>query len=497
MFIWSKKGTRRRRLTSLALAGSLLAVPVAGLAASPTKRELELEERVRKLERIIEQSGLGKGKAAPAQAEAPLEKSDVEAIVDTKIKQQKVLAGWKDGFYLESPSGDFKLKLRGYIQTDARFFPLEQGDTGTDSIFLRRVRPIFEGTVYKYFDYKIMPDFGGGNTVLQDAYSEITYFKPWTSLRAGKFKVPFSLERLQGGDNLLFIERSLTQNLAPNRDVGFQFGGDLFDGALSYQAGYFNGVTDGQTSGDGDSNSDKEGAARIFAQPFKNTDIAPLKGLGFGAAGTFGDQKKGDNQSSVRFTTAGRSAFFRYATSDDITIQTDGEKVRFSPQAYYYWGPFGFMGEYILSRQGLRRANADTGGVIHDTFMNTAWFAQGSWVLTGENRIYNPVEGRFDAPKQNYSFNPAAGTWGMFELAARYSVLDLNYREGVRGAAGPTGAVRGGEQKNLTFGGNWYLDPSMRIMLDYQHVDIDRLTAAGAQAGQEYNAVAARAQVTF
>jgi hypothetical protein len=34
-------------------------------------------------------------------------------------------------------------------------------------------------------------------------------------------------------------------------------------------------------------------------------------------------------------------------------------------------------------------------------------------------------------------------------------------------------------------------------MLDYQHVDIDRLNAAGAQAGQEYNAVAARAQVTF
>ena len=71
-----------------------------------------------------------------------------------------MLAGWKDGFFLESPSGDFKLKLRGYMQTQLRVFPNEGGDTGTDSFFMRRVRPIVEGTVYKYFDFKIMPDFG-------------------------------------------------------------------------------------------------------------------------------------------------------------------------------------------------------------------------------------------------------------------------------------------------------------------------------------------------
>jgi phosphate-selective porin OprO/OprP len=129
----------------------------------------------------------------------------------------------------------------------------------------------------------------------------------------------------------------------------------------------------------------------------------------------------------------------------------------------------------------------------------TGWYVQGSWVLTGEPRVYNPVEARFDAPKMAYNFNPEAGTWGAFELAARYSDLDLNYREGALGTtpAATLGAVRGGEQKIYTVGVNWYLNPSMRVMVDYQHVDVDRLSGVGAQIGQKYNAVAARLQFNY
>jgi len=97
----------------------------------------------------------------------------------------------------------------------------------------------------------------------------------------------------------------------------------------------------------------------------------------------------------------------------------------------------------------------------------------------------------------NYNFNPAAGTWGAFELAARYSTVNLNWHDGAAGAATPTGGVRGGEQKIASAGINWYLNPSMRLMLDYQNVKIERLNAAGANIGQTYNAVAARAQFNF
>jgi phosphate-selective porin OprO/OprP len=120
-----------------------------------------------------------------------------------------------------------------------------------------------------------------------------------------------------------------------------------------------------------------------------------------------------------------------------------------------------------------------------------------SWVLTGETRPYNATEARFDAPKPNYNFDPGTGSWGAFELAARYSVLDLNHREGLSGAAAPAGGIRGGEQRIRTLGLNWYLNPALRVMLDWQHVEIDRLNAAGLQIGQEYDAVAARGQLTF
>ena len=59
------------------------------------------------------------------------------------------------------------------------------------------------------------------------------------------------------------------------------------------------------------------------------------------------------------------------------------------------------------------------------------------------------------------------------------------------------GAVRGGEQKILTLGANWYLNPALRMMVNWQQSKIDRLNAAGAQIGQKFNTVAARAQFTF
>ena len=109
----------------------------------------------------------------------------------------------------------------------------------------------------------------------------------------------------------------------------------------------------------------------------------------------------------------------------------------------------------------------------------------------------------FDAPKPNYNFNPAAGTWGAFELAARHSDLDLNYHDCGAGKAIPAvgvacfDAVRGGEQKISTIGLNWYLNPDIRLMFDWQHVDVNRFNAAGLQVGQKYDAIAMRSQLSF
>ena len=65
------------------------------------------------------------------------------------------------------------------------------------------------------------------------------------------------------------------------------------------------------------------------------------------------------------------------------------------------------------------------------------------------------------------------------------------------GKATPAGGVRGGEQKIATVGLNWYLNPDIRLMLDFSHVEIDRWNAAGANMGQKFNTIALRSQLTF
>ena len=169
-----------------------------------------------------------------------------------KAKTAGTATAGRDGFSLRSADGNFQLRLRGYVQADGRFFLDDEERPGVDTFLLRRVRPIFEGTLWKNFGFRIMPDFGGGQTALQDAYLDIR-FNPAIQLRAGKFKPPVGLERLQSGSELLFVERALPTNLVPNRDVGIQLGGDVATGGLAWAVGVFNGVTDGG-SGDNDTN---------------------------------------------------------------------------------------------------------------------------------------------------------------------------------------------------------------------------------------------------
>jgi phosphate-selective porin OprO/OprP len=135
----------------------------------------------------------------------------------------------------------------------------------------------------------------------------------------------------------------------------------------------------------------------------------------------------------------------------------------------------------------------------------SGFYVAGTWTITGEARKYNTATAAFDAPNVAHPFNPKEGGWGAWELAVRYSDLNLNYHAGAAGTAQPANGVRGGDQQILTAGVNWYLNPVVRFVFDVQHVKIDRLspsaanfvTPAGAQIGQTYNAVALRSQIAF
>ena len=154
--------------------------------------------------------------------------------------------GWQDGFILQTANGDYRLTLGMTAQADGRF-SLDTPAPFTDTFTLRKIRPTFTGRIAKYFDYKVMPDLGGGQVVMQDAYLDAR-FSPKFRVRMGKDKTPVGYELLIGDAYVLFPERSIATSLIPNRDNGVQVQGDLFANKLSYSAGVFNGIPDGTSS---------------------------------------------------------------------------------------------------------------------------------------------------------------------------------------------------------------------------------------------------------
>lgn len=485
----------------LGLPQSVLAEGKALQKALADKKALEervdeLDQKVRLLERRLEQA-LGAtrgGQAAPTPAaqeeqvqaldqkvrilERRWELEQEQAVA--KAKEAPVFTAGREGFSLKSADGSYQLRIRGYLQGDGRFFADDQERANPDSFLLRRVRPILEGTVGKYFDFRIMTDFGGGSTSVQDAYID-TRFWPEAKLRVGKYKAPVGLERLQSGSELLFVERGLPTNLVPNRDVGAQIHGDLFEGAFSYAFGAFNGVPDGG-SGDVDNGDSKEFAGRVFVQPFKTSSIEAFRGLGLGLAGTYGDERGSTSSTALpAFRTQGQRTFFSYRSDGTATgtAIANGIHSRFVPQGYYYYGPFGLFWEYVKSYQRVQR------GTEHQTLGNDAWQVAVSYVLTGENASSRSV-----APAK--SFDLTKRTWGAFEVAARYGELSVD-RDAFPVFADPTRAARTAESWGL--GLNWYWNRNVKFQLNYEQTDF---TGGGVQGERpKERALLSRIQLTF
>lgn len=212
-----------------------------------------------------------------------------EEINQSKAEKQGSVEIGKKGLAITSPDKEFSLKIRGYTQIDGRLFADDESNTGKDDILARRVRPVIEGTAFKDFSYRLMADFAGSSTRVFDAHIDYKYADP-LNIRVGKFKPPVGLERLQSATDLLFVERGHPTNLAPTRDFGVQFSGDLIPETLEYQVGVFNGNADlGNTDSDDDDKKDL--VARVFAHPFRQSDAVALRGLGVGIAGSVGDRE--------------------------------------------------------------------------------------------------------------------------------------------------------------------------------------------------------------
>lgn len=143
----------------------------------------------------------------------------------------------------KKPNWFESFSIRGYVQ--ARYNRLletnaqlknEQGDKswGADGgFFLRRVRVILYGHVYKNIYFYIQPDFGSSASTtglhfgqLRDCYFDVGVDKKNEfRFRIGQSKVPFGFENMQSSQNRLPLDRNHALNSAVSneRDLGVFF----------------------------------------------------------------------------------------------------------------------------------------------------------------------------------------------------------------------------------------------------------------------------------
>lgn len=356
-----------------------------------------------------------------------------------------VPAAAQPAFVIESANGDNRLQLGVLAHFDGRFTVDDPRQDVTDTFVARRVRPIFQGRVARYFDYFVVLDLAVPN-VVRDAYFETRVAEAFR-VRVGKGKVPFGHERLHFVNGLLFVERALPSGLTPDRDVG---------------------VSDG-ASADTDADEGKELSGRFIVRPWAANIAHPLSGLGVVIAGTTGTQAG----PLPVYRSAGQQVFYSHAAATG-----DGRRHRMSPQAFFYRGPFGGFAEYIRSSGDVRRGTA--AGEIE----NSGWEVSASWVLTGETATDRGVR-----PRSN--FDPPGHHYGALQIAARYHRLTVDQDAFSLGFAAP-GSSRAAEA--FTLGVNWYLNPFVKWALNVERTVFDG-DADGPRPAE--NAILLRGQLSF
>jgi phosphate-selective porin OprO/OprP len=495
----------------LAVGMSLGAVaqtePAADNAAL-LKRLDEQDRRIKELERRLEiqdQSAKPATASAPSSASAPAVAAAAPVAPPPAAPSASSMTGAAPGvpvlatagpagYSLQTADGSSSIRFHANLAVDGRYF-INGAPTSANTWLLRQVRPYIDGTIDKIFDYRLVPDFANGKTIILDAYADAR-LEPWFVVQAGKFKGPVGLERLQFSPYNRFIELALPSDLVPNRDLGLQLAGDVGGGLFSYAVGAFDGTTDGAST-DASPNPDVDNdyghmdwEGRLFTRPFAHSDNFWLTGFGVGIGATHADVagNAGSPAASTvaavaanallpSYRTAGQQVFFSYRGGTAPTF-ADGDRIRWSPQFYYYAGSFGLLGEYVDSKQDLSR-QVSASVSRSDTLNTTAWQVSAAYFLTGEEESYFGF-----SPKSPFEIGGPG--WGAFELVLRVGELDIDnaaFAGGKTSFADPSVSAR--QARAVGGGVNWWLNQNLRWMLDYERTQFQGGAPNGADRPDE------------
>jgi len=361
----------------------------------------------------------------------------VFTIVSAQEKKENPFSiKWDNGFKVENTDKSIKLKFGGRIMYDYGFYSLndEAESNGytlasSNGNEFRRARFFTSGTIYNNVDFKLQIDFTGGKVTLKDAY--ITLKKlPIGNLKVGHFKEPFRLEALTSSKYITFMERALPISMIPERNSGFMLFNETSNKRFGWQLGLFRGA-DKSTSDSPEANGDYAITSRISGLAVKNEKALLHLGASYSYRKPQEDKTYGY---SVRPET--------HISDKYIKTNVDGvENVNlFNLEAALVNGSFSIQSEF---------SNAKAKSTISNESFKS-FYAQASYFLTGEKRVYKNSISGFNRVKPNSNF----GTNGMgaLEVALRFSSIE---------------GMDDDKMSNVTAGVNWHLNPATRVMANY------------------------------
>ena len=541
------------RRKSVLLAGTALAAFVTTSALAQPSRSLE--DRVRALEQLLGQTNAAPGRsleervqALEAQVQQRVTEDEARAqrlsAVETELEQEKAEdeaeaqrlmaletqleekeedgltirtrlatleqtnadASWIYDFNratIRTADNRFQLAFRGRFQFDSGLFfqdhdlspEVTVGRDLRNGANFRRAQIGVEGRVYRDFNYEFVFDFGSSGTersgqiyLLRVAYTGIPFF----TINAGAIQPKFTLDDSTSSAEITFLERASIINalLDPFGGSDSRRGLELIYQRSDLFKGGDNLLISTAFTGERIANvkTDDEGSQLTGRIAYRfHSDERSNYQIGFDGARilnkpngllSFGDrpETRVDGTQLVGFGFPGLQSAVQAKTG-----------WLYGAEAAMNYGPLYLSGEYYryrLDRTDPSLKDPEFGG----------WYLQASYFLTGEARPYLPASAAWGSPAVVSPFALDSGSWGSWEIKARYSNNDFNALIGDPLAAN---SVFGGEQNIITLGANWYLNRNLRWMFDYLIVDVDRQNSNGQQVGQDFSAFVNRLQFSF
>lgn len=395
-----------------------------------------------------------------AQTDEEQIRKNVEEATRNTVKIETGGSGLKVG----TDDGEFKFQVGGRAMMDAAYTDEDSTRLGNGAE-LRRARLFAAGTMYRDWFYKAQLDFAGDSVAVKDFYMGYQGFKP-VKITFGNHKEPFSLEELTSSKYITFMERALPNAFAPSRNTGVS--ASTHGAKWGASAGYF---FDGVKNESAPKSQGWGLTGRAHFAPIAEKDRVIHLGAGAGYRGS-------DGANELRFRERPESHITSTRLVDTGTLPDYENMTLYNLESAMVYGPFSLQGEYmrVAVEQGATGSDPDFSG----------WYVFGSYFITGEHRPYKASSGTFGRVRPGSIVG--RGGHGAWELAARYSTIDLS-----------DSGIDGGEENNITVGLNWYATPNIRFMANYIRASTDPTSVAKfpAAGDEDVNIFQVRSQIDF